>query len=402
MLALALLGGLWLAACSGSPGIEVTTTTATATPSPDASGSPTPEPVATGVPERPDQPFAAGRDVEAYLRGGAADMRRCLPELVEEWGLAEEVEGPRCVSADLDGDGEDEWAFLVSYDSDDPDRPGLSDLWFFEDEEQDWRFFNSARGLANASAEGLQVRAVEDITNDDVPDLIATWLSCADGICITHLLVASTDQGDLDDLAPSNATVESLEEFEVADGAVRMSGGSTSTAETGPQRPSTTIVSWTGLRFRVESERGEPTYLVHLVNDADRLYVAGDYEQAQALYLDAAVDEALLDWKAEQDGPAGRPELQAYSLFRAALAAEQMGNLVEWVALVQRAVDEQGDTLHGEAAAVYLEDLQDEESSPQRACSVAEAYIEQYREAYEALWDFGSANPERGIFTLCR
>src|SRR5690606_31262674 len=100
-----------------------------------------------------------------------------LPALVERWEMAAEVEGPRCVVADLDGDRRDEYLFLVTFDADSgPDSgPRPSDMWIFEDAEEDFRLFNSARALANALTADLQIRDVDDYTGDGLPDLVATY-----------------------------------------------------------------------------------------------------------------------------------------------------------------------------------------------------------------------------------
>lgn len=405
LIVIALAGALAVAgsACGGDNGIRISAITSTpggGTPAPTALGTSTSAAEAVPLPPRPENPFASGRNVAAYLAGGEADLEGCLPELVEEWGLAEEVEGPRCVPVDFDNDGRDEWVFLVSFPGE-GDRPGDSDLWFFDDSEADYRYFNSGRALANAGTPGFEIRTVEDLSGDGLPDLAATWQECGASTCVTSLIIATQHGGTLQNLAPSESSVETLEEFEVVDGAIRMLGGVVQSVGAGPQRQSTLVVDWAGLRFRVDREQGEPIYLVHLVNDADRAFDAGDYETAQSLYRQVSEDSELLDWKLEVGQPSDRHELQAYSLFRAALTAERSGDDDQALAFLESAVSRHPATMHAAAAEAYGTALEDGASSAE-ACDATEALLDTFQPLYTQFWDFGTSNPERAVFTLCR
>lgn len=414
----ALRGFLWgvvavllplLAACGGDSGIRISAVTATpeaGTTAPPAgevgSANPEPTPERVPLPAPPENPFAGGRLVEAYLAGGGALMDECLPELVSGWQLAPSVDGPRCASLDLDGDRRDEWAFLISFGEGEGDEsPFPADLWFFQDESEDYRFFNSARALANASTAGLQIRLIEDLTNDGLPEIVMTWLECGASTCTTRLTITSYHHGSLQNLAPSGATVESLEQFEVDGATIRMTGSGAGSVGAGPQRETTTVVRWAGSAFRAEQEQGEATYLVHLVNDADQLFAAGDYGAARDAYLEVAQNSSLPDWRAEAHGAAGRPELQAYSTFRAAIAAYQLGNEDRGIDLLVQVIEGYPNTMHRQAAEEYLLAVVDGNSAG-AACGAAEQILDTMRARYVAFWDYGYANPERNVFTLCR
>lgn len=400
------LASLALAACSGGgEGIRISAATATTgAATPTVSTTPTAEPTPTPapVPRRPENPYAGGRLVETYLRDGEPDIEGCLPELVRAWGLQPEVEGQRCALLDLDGDRQDEFVLLISEGSGpDDSSPYPADLWFFEDAEGDHRFFNSARAVANAATTGLRIRSVEDLTGDGLPDVALTWIECGAHTCVTHLTVISHHHGTLENLAPSDASVESLETFEIGGGAITMEGGIAGSVGAGPQRTSTTVVRWAGSRFRTELVEGPPVYLIHLVNDADRIFQAGTYADAERAYLDAAGNNTLLDWKAEIGQGADRAELQAYSTFRAAIAAFRQNNLLGAGRLLERAATQYPTTMHGSAATHYLAALAGGET-PERSCEAAETFLQVIGSQYNAFWDFGYANPERSVFTLCR
>lgn len=400
---------LMLSACGGDDGIRISAITATpsaATPTPGAGTEGQPPTGTPGervpLPEAPENAFAAGRLVESYIAGGGALMADCLPELVTGWRLAPSVDGPRCAFVDLDGDRRQEWVFLVSFgDGEGDESPYPADLWFFQDESENFRFFNSARALANASTSGLRIRLVEDLTNDGLADLVMTWQECGASTCVARLTIASYHNGSLADLAPSGAEVESLADFEIQGTTIRMTGTGAGSVGAGPQRETTTVVRWAGSSFRLEEEQGEATYLVHLVNDADRLFAAGDNAAARDAYLRVTQDTALPDWRAEVHGAPGRPELRAYSTFRAALASYRLGDQDRGLDLLVQAIERYPGTMHGLAAQDYLLAVAEGRSTGE-ACSAAEQILDTMRAQYVAFWDYGYANPERSVFTLCR
>jgi hypothetical protein len=409
-MATAILAGLavLLVACGGDDGIRISAITATpgtATPTPaDASETVQLEEQqpAVPLPDPPENPFAGGRLVEAYLAGGSAHMEDCLPELVLAWRLAPSVDGPRCVFADLDGDRRDEWVFLISYGTGaDDESPYAADAWFFQDEAEGYRFFNSARALANAATAGLRIRLVRDLTSDGQAEVVMSWLDCSTEACTTRLIIASYNNGILENLAPSEAAVAALEEFEVDGNTIRMSGAATATAETGPRRPTTTVVRWAGARFRAEVEQGEAAYLVHAVNDADRLFAQGAYAEARDAYLAISTNTALPDWHAEVGRGDGRAVLQAYALFRAGVASFRLGQeqaaIDQFVAVIERFPGSH----HDIATQAYLVAAL-ETGSPDAGCAAAETSLNPFASQYRASLDYGSANPERTIFTLCR
>jgi len=397
-----------LVACSGGDGIRIAAITST--PSPDGAATGTPATTTLGevtptplpVPQAPENIFAGGRLIEAYLAAGDPDIDGCLPEIVREWALAPEVDGVRCASLDLDGDRADEFVFLVSFGSGADDTSAYpADLWFFEDKGSGYRFYNSARALANASTAALRIRSTDDLTSDGLPDVVMTWDDCSEDPCVTHVSIASFHNGTLENLAPADARVAALEEFTMEGGTISLVGGLRNSVEVGPERTSTVMVRWAGARFRTEVVQGDPVYLVHLVNDADRLFNAGSYAEARAAYLAIASNTSLPDWKSEIGQPNGRAELQAYATFRAAIAAFNQNDLIGAGQLLERTAIQYPATMHGAAAIEYVIALS-AGASPDAACTAAESLLDGYRDQYVAFWDYGTANPERNVFTLCR
>lgn len=381
-----------------SGGAEGTEGTSTASSTPTEEPTPTPLP----VPARPQDPFSGGQSVAQYLAEGDPNIEGCLPELVDAWRMAPSVAGERCMQVDLDGDRRDELVFLVSFASGAEDAsPFPSDVWFFDDAEEDYRFLDSTRALANAETTALQIRSVEDLTSDGVPEVMMTWEECGASTCITHVSIASHHNGLLEDLAPPDAAVESLQGFSMDAGVITMQAGLAGSVGAGPQRESTTTVRWAGSLFRAEVTQGPPVYLVHLVNDADALFNNGLYAEAEQAYLDAAANGTLPDWKAEIGEAPGRPELEAYSTFRAAISAFRQSDLIGAGRLLERAATQYPETMHGSAAVEYLIALQDGDT-PEEACSAAEVFLGTFAAQYAAFWNYGTENPERTVADLCR
>lgn len=414
LLVTALVAAFTLAACGGGdPDVRIRAIDGGTVATPDPDGSPDPD--ATAAPTIDDQPvelpFApanrvgGGLLVAEYLAGGLADIEGCLPELVRDWEL-EPVEGMRCASADIDADGNDELIYVVSVPGD-PAAPG--DVWFFDDEEAGYRLFTSARALANEVLAGVNIEAIVDLTGDGSPEAVISTQTCDGERCSVGFVIASNHRGfAVEDLAPSDLVASSTEglsfedgtEDQLADLLVRRDADTDDPAA-GPQRAATLVASWSGLRFRVGEQPDPPEFLFHLVVDADEAYRSGDLQLASDLYLQAAADVSLRDWKAEQGQRAGRFELQPYSLFRAALAAQRQGDPATAQQLLDRAFIEHSDSVHGLAAGIYLQALQDGNPGS-TACTASESYLGRLSAVYNDLWDYGFANPNHTITALCR
>ena len=378
---------------------------AATSPDPDASAESTSEPDPIELPFAPENRVGGGLLVAEYLAGGLADLERCLPELVRDWEL-EPVAGERCAVGDIDGDGLDELIYAVGVPGD-PAPPG--DVWFFDDAGAGYRLFTSARALANEILAGVNIEALVDLTGDGAPEAVISTQTCDGERCTTSFVIASAHRGfSVEDLTPDDLTVSSTEGLVFEDGSddqltdllIRREPDDDDPAA-GPERASTLTVTWSGLRFRVDEEPDPPEYLIHLVVDADEAYRTGDLELAADLYLQAAADISLRDWKAESGQRASRAELQPYSLFRAALAAQRQGDPETALQLLGRAFGEHQDSLHGLAAGIYLQALENGNAAS-TACTASESYLGRLASVHVDVWDYGFSIPEHEITALCR
>jgi hypothetical protein len=403
---------LWIGACAGDSGVRVVALTPTPTPTLGASlgntaGTATPEATLppsepVPLPDRPDNPFAGSRDVAGYLAGGLADIEGCLPQLRETWNLTP-TRGERCLLVDFDDDGIDEFVYLVSVDG----APPPADIWLFDDANEGFVFLTSIRTLANEVLSSVELMPSVDLSGDGAPEVIVAFERCAGDVCSTDFVVASVDGGLLRDIAPAGAAIESVTSiaFEDAndDGLLDLviEGGAIETAGAGPPRASVTVLSWDGRDLDVSRTPSEPRYLFHLVADADRAYVSGAFAAASQLYLQAATERLLLDWKVETGKSGGRAELAPYSLFRAALATQRSGDQDSFISLLTQAATQYPSTLHGASAAVYLTVISTG-GTPSGACDAAEGLLLQVADTFALIWDYGFANPEHAITGICR
>jgi hypothetical protein len=392
---------LTLVACSGGEEpVRVIAATPTVTPAATETPEPTPTPVP--LPSRPDNPLGGALAVSEYLHQGEADIENCLPELVRAWNLAP-VEGERCLHTDMDGDGRDEFVFLITLPPDEEGGSVHADLWFFDDERAERRFYHSGRGIANQALVNLEILEVRDFTGSDTPEIVATWGPCIGDRCTTHLLIASHHGGMLTNLAPSSLAVEAVEEITIDDeNRIHLRAGLfESPGAASAPRSTTTVLSWAGSQFRAVERLNPPEFLIHLVDDADRAFADGDYATARQLFEQASVNEDLRDWKQESGAGSDRPELQAYALLRASFAAQRMGDNPGARELLEWASSQFSGTMHGGAANVYLVSL-DQGRSPITACASVEAYLGAFpSNMYDAFWTYGPASQTRSIFTLC-
>ena len=387
-----------------TPTSATSESTATSFGTPTA-GTATPEPEpSVQLPAAPENLLTGGTRVAAYLAGGRADSAGCLPELVEAWGLGG-TDGARCATGDIDGDGLDEYVFLLTVPASEP--PYAGEVWFFESDDEEHHLFASARQLVNEVISGVQIVSSDDLTGDGSPDVVVSWQSCDASRCVTDLLIASAHRGTLEDLSPEDAAVEALESIAVEDATgdgrldlVLRAGGVTSPGA-GPARRFTRTLSWGGLRFFVVDVSDPPDYVFHALVDADAAFAAADYPTARQQYLDAARNRTLEDWKLQTGSPPGREELVPYALFRSALAALRSGDSSAALILLGQAVSGHESSLHGVAAATYLAALTGGNTPPE-ACSAMETYLQTRAVDFARAWDYGFANPEHSITAICR
>jgi len=390
---------LGLAACGGSNnGVTISTATPTEA-SASASATATTMTIAE-LPAAPESLLAGAAPLSGYLGGGRAGLESCLPEVVLAWGYAP-VEGTRCLLADLDGDGEQDYVWVATL----PDEGEPGDAWIFLGGRDGFHLATSARALANIELTRVRLLATADLTGDGRPDPVITGERCGASTCTTTFVIVSAHFGALENLSPPDLAVTSIEETAVADETgdgiadLGIRGGTVSSAGGGPPRSERLVLTWGGLQFFERREPDEAQYLIHAIEDADALFAASHFAEARTAYLAAAGDTLLADWKLETTGLPGRPELVAYATFRAGIAAYRDGDATGGFELMT-AAGRESSLLHGLAAAAVSEVLGSGQSLD-AGCQVARLALAERRDEYIAIWDYGYDNPSHSIDALC-
>lgn len=407
-LLLAALTSITLVACASGSG-AVQFARASATPTPQASASPS-----AALPDRPQSVLAGGNAVAAYLGNPAAQRAQCLPELVARWRLAP-IEGARCISADLDGDRQADYAFVAT---EAPDGPG-GDVWFFRQDGSQWRLTTSVRVLANQPLEHVRIAAAQDLTGDGLPDPVIVGEVCAANVCTTRVVIASGHLGTLTNLTPSELAdgVPTIERVEVRDtngdgiadlvltantvpsgatpGASGTAGGAANSTGSPPRRTEWAI-TWSGVRFFARRTDEPAQYRIHAMLDADHLADEHQDRDAARAYL-AATAPTLREWSTG----GGAAELVPYAYFRASVLSQRAGDAAEAARLLHTAGAVSPASLMGRAAAAYEAALV-RNASAAEACGAAEGVLRPAAAQWAQAWAFGSAIPPRSIDAFCR
>lgn len=406
ILAVLAAAALSAVACgSGNGGVQFARASATPTPSSTATTS-------AGVPDRPQRVLAGGNAVAAYLSDPTARRIDCLPELVSHWQLPS-VEGVRCLNADLDGDRQADFAFVVGETPEGAANPG-GDVWFFRQDGTPWRLTTSARVLSNQPLERARIAASVDLTGDGLPDPVIVAQTCTSNGCQTRVVIVSGHLGTLANLTPSELAdgIPAVERVETRDtngdrlldlvittnpGAAGTQSGASTGSNTGsPPRRTEWTATWSGVRFFARRTDEPAQYRIHAILDADQLAVDRQYREAAQAYLGATAP-TLRDWSTG-GGPA---ELVPFAYFRASMMFRLTGDAAEAARSLHLASTMSSASLIGRAAGAFEAALTGGATTAE-ACGAAEGVLRPAAAQWAQVWAFGSAIPPRSIDTFCR
>ena len=358
----------------------------------------------------------------AYLnRGGGIDD--CLAVLLSTWEMPRSDSGgrPGCVAADLTGDGSLDLAVVMT----DPDvnyTPGIvGSLILFDkaDGEASYEVATIFDGGSNAAASLPNPRlvAAEDLTGDDVAEVVLTSTECGAHTCYTTVYVLGWSQatGQYRELtggsiAMPSATV-SVNKHEGGVDLV-LHGGAIGSVGAGPQRTRTEVYRWDEQQFALVETSFDPSpYLYFKILDANQAFASQDYETAIDLYTQAIEDTSLRPWKEEVGmGSDTANELRAFAAFRIGLAYLRLGDADQGIGALQQAAATYAETLH---AGVITSFLGAYETASGQGVSLSRAYnagcnaVDSYVNAPENLgqftnsWYYGYANPTLAEIDLC-
>jgi len=420
---------LVLAACGGGGGGK-----STSSPTPGAAGSAAP---AVSVPTPPAD-FAAYPDAIAAYLTAAQGSPSCLAELLDAWNMPQPTPHAACQQGDLDGDGRNEYVVRIvdatttgpSLEAPVPtpaaEPPSYGgDVLILDDSGGGYQvvYRGTVRRGETVPFERFLDPAIlgaRDYNNDGKAEAAFTGTECGEDTCTTSVFIVGWDGSQYVDLFAEPVThpwtkpIEIEFEDEDRDGAqeIRIPAHTVASVGAGPQRDSIFIYDWDGAHYVLAStEFARSDYLYFVVLDADQAFIDGEAALTSSLYRKAAEDTTLKDWKGELGtGAPDRAELVPYARFR--LYLTQLSLLLptdvtaaeSLVGSIGGLTHEFPDSLHAQAAQRF-EEAYRQETMPNDAyaagCSAFVSFLEEHRSEFDAIWDYGYANPKREPDQLC-
>lgn len=367
-----------------SPTNTAPATTPTPTSTPDPFGSP------------PRDAKEAAARIEPLLARAAAPCSDAA-ELHAAWGAA-------CASGDVDGDGSADVAVLVPLPAGSGQTPHPGVVFVRRSGAPRLEQFPPA-GEADSSIVGRSIFAVAERTGDGRADVILLANLCGASTCSSRVYVQSWDGTAWRDLGPGEG-VSGLQRISFDGSGTRgklvMYGGIISSPGAGPQRAATTTYEFDGVRWGAKTVLPDPpAYLFHAIQDADRLFAQGKFEEAAAAYAAAIESKDLRDWRAEMSLPGGRDELVAYSLFRIAVATAARGQ--DPTKALDAVIRDGKLELFANVALAFRKGLQDQ-GSVNAGCLEVTQYLGTpgIPEMIERMFDYGFANhPLKSYRDIC-
>jgi hypothetical protein len=250
---------------------------------------------------------------------------------------------------------------------------------------------------------------VEDVNADDRTEVIFASFRCGAHTCGNTVYIIAWDGTDYRHLTAGFIDMSYSEiafDDRDSDGIKElvMYGGTIGSVGAGPQRARTEIYRWDGSLYTLaETIYDPPEYLYHAVLDANAALLAGDYEEAIALYRRAIDDQTLEDWKgiiSEDAGEKERLDLAAFSRFRLVVAYALLGDYVRARAALEEIESEQPDHVYAEVARIFWE-VYEPAGDVGDACQAVTQYAQEHPETVEVMANYGYGNPSFTAEEVC-
>ncbi|MBN2390687.1 MAG: hypothetical protein JXR84_08190 [Anaerolineae bacterium] len=250
-------------------------------------------------PERPENFDDYAEVLRTYLAEGGDSKR--IPALLAQWE-AKVTTGETLVRADLDGNGiADSIVAFVNPASQAPEaelHPPEGVLAIYTCREGTVR---SLYTYAPGAWFGLNLVGAEDVTQDELVDLVYTEIACGAQTCWHTLHVWSWGGRDFQERVGDTFTFIDAT-FALQDGQILAGIGGASSVDAGPQRSVTTTLAWgsdptpVGAFTVTATVAGPAIYRYHVFRDGDEALFAGRYAYALDAYLRMYNDKTLKAW----------------------------------------------------------------------------------------------------------
>ena len=390
--------------------------TSVTTPAPLSSATvaapPPPTPVPVAVPAKPVSFSDYATTIAAYLTADpAAASGACLADLIAAWKMPLVTAADGCVAANTDADPENEVVAVLTTKLTTP--AATTDTQFtivafdsspsgftvaFESDPNDVVPPGTTQPIKPLLAAG-------DLNKDGGGELAFITANCGASTCFeTVHILKGTASGYVSIAPPGGITMPFADaKFEDTNGdgarELLLHGGAQGSVGAGPPRTRTETWAWNGVAYALKSsQQDKATYLYHAVKDADALFAAAKYGDAEAAYASVVGDASLLVWMEEKHE---RNELESYALFRAGLALLLAGgDATKANGYFDRARSYRPQTLHDQLAGSF-EAGYGAKGSISVGCAAVRDDIAANLAEYQAFWDFGYANPPFAADTVC-
>jgi hypothetical protein len=249
------------------------------------------------------------------------------------------------------------------------------------------------------------VLAAGDFLGDGGGELAYVTETCGASTCTQAVHVERGTATGYVSIAPADgitiATATSMKvEDTNGDGTkeIVLTGGELGSVGAGPQRPHTDVWSWNGSVYALTSTSPAASrYLYHAVKDADGLFAAGKYVDAETAYVAAVGNN---DLQVFYDDRNERAELEAYALFRAGVSELMAGGDRNTADGYFTRANAYAGTLNHQLAGSF-EAAYAAKGEVSVGCSAAREDVQANLSEYAAFWDFGYGNPAFDANAVC-
>jgi hypothetical protein len=310
------------------------------------------------------------------------------------------------LAADLDGDGQDEWALLLYQPDMDPVAP--HNLWVVNGSGLMFQYYDEPNLIAGFSLQ-LKLTGTADLTGDSRSELITNEESCGAHTCFggyqvltaangtLHNIVSNPDSNDFISISYPDTNFSDYNQDGVTDFIVH--GGEIGSAGAGIVRTYSEVWAWDGTAVTLAATILDDTqYRHHILYEANDLMAAGDLDQAILLYEQAINDDNLIESPYASNDAETYANIAQFAAFRLILIDLRQGNndsaqsRLDWLNATYP------ETAVAEAAAILINDWSNGEAA---ACTAVENSMQTYGNPTGVLEDQGYGNPSLTAADFC-
>lgn len=312
------------------------------------------------------------------------------------------------LAADLDGDGQDEWALLLYQPGIDPAAP--HNLWVVNGGGLIFQYYNEPNLTAGFSLQ-LKLTGATDLTGDGRAELIVNEETCGAHTCFggyqvlmaadgaLHNVVSNPDSNDFISISYPDASFSDYTEDGVTDFIVH--GGQIGSAGAGIVRTYSEVWAWDGTAVILAATiLDETQYRHHILYEANALMADGDLDQALMLYEQAINDEDLIESPYAGSSEEAYASIAQFAAFRLILIDLLQGNddsarsRLDWLNATYP------ETAAAAAAAILISNWTGT-AGMAAACAAVETALPTYANPTGVLQDQGYGNPTLTADDFC-